>query len=348
MVATALICTYNRSTLLAAALDSLSQLRCSAEFPWELLVVDNNSSDATRAVVRRAAKRFPVPLRYVFEPKQGKCHAVNRGIASTQSPIVLFGDDDQTFDEFWVEEACRSLIAHPSLSYVGGPIIPLWSASPPGWLRTDVSELKAPLGLFDYGPQPFEFETRRVVPGGGNLAVRRALIQKVGAFRTELGRRGGSLIGQEQAEFFHRSRAAHARGLYVPTMRVFHHVPAERLRRSYHRRWWFWKGVAQARVHSMHQRTELDVDLSRVPHVMSVPRFIIGTAAREAARWMRAAFTPGRQPFVHELRLAYALGYAAERQRLPGYGDPPPMRHPASTADPYSTPDPILIERGTV
>jgi hypothetical protein len=137
------------------------------------------------------------------------------------------------------------------------------------------------------------------VPGGGNLAVRRELLQKLGAFRTELGRRGRSLIGQEQAEFLHRSRAAGARGVYVPTMRVFHHIPAARLRRSYHRRWWFWKGVAQARVHRLHQRTELGLDLSRVPHIMSVPRFIIGTAVREAGRWLIAAAS-GRHSFVHD------------------------------------------------
>jgi glycosyltransferase involved in cell wall biosynthesis len=340
VVATVLLCTYNRATLLATALDSLRHVK-SADFPWELLVVDNNSSDNTRGVVERAARRFPVPLRYVFEAKQGKCHALNRGVAGLQSPIVLFGDDDQTFDELWVEEACRTLIADPALSYAGGPVLPLWSVDPPAWFRADVTELKAPLGLFDYGPDRFVFETRRLVAGGGNLAVRRELLQKVGAFRTELGRRGRSLIGQEQAEFFHRTRAANARGLYVPTMRVFHHVPPERLKRSYCRRWWFWKGVAQSRVHRMHQRTELGLDLSRVPHLLSIPRFIIGSAVQEAARWLVAAVTPGKHPFVHELRLAYALGYASERRRRPESG-PWPMPESVSTRDQ------VLMERGTV
>jgi glycosyltransferase involved in cell wall biosynthesis len=81
-VATVLLCTYNRAPLLATALESLRQVRCSTVFPWELLellVVDNNSSDDTRGVVERAARRFPVPLRYVFEPAQGKSYALKSG-----------------------------------------------------------------------------------------------------------------------------------------------------------------------------------------------------------------------------------------------------------------------------
>jgi glycosyltransferase involved in cell wall biosynthesis len=321
-LATVVICTFNRSALLASALTSLAAIRSHPNLPWEVLVVDNNSTDDTRQVIQRAAAAFPVRLRYEFEPEQGKSRALNRAIAVTTSPILVFGDDDQTFDADWVSEACRPLLEDPSISYAGGPVLPTWTAQAPAWLDTRFAELKAPLGLFDYGPDSFQFESRRVVPGGGNMAVRRELFARIGGFRTELGRCGRSLLGQEQAEFFHRSRAAGVRGVYIPRMRVFHRVPPERLTRRYYRRWWYWKGVAQSRFHGMHQRTELGLDLTRVPHVASVPRFIFGTAAREAARWVRSAARRRPVRFVHELRLAYVLGYVHDRQRR-GVAVPP-------------------------
>jgi hypothetical protein len=269
--------------------------------------------------VASSSRTFPVPLRYEFEPIQGKSHALNRGIAAVATPIIIFGDDDQTFDERWVEEACAPLLSDPAVSYTGGPVLPSWQADAPAWLDTRFAELKAPLGLFDYGPHSFRFETRRVVPGGGNMAVRRELFGRIGGFRTELGRCGRSLLGQEQAEFFHRTRAEGVQGVYVPAMRAFHRVPAERLTRAYYRRWWYWKGVAQSRFHGMHQRTELGLDLTQVPHLARVPRFIFGSAVREAARWLRLAGRRDPSRFVHELRLMYALGYVADRQRRPSH-----------------------------
>jgi glycosyltransferase involved in cell wall biosynthesis len=317
ILATVLLCTYNRASMLEGALESLRRVESAPGCRWELLVIDNNSSDDTRTITARAARTFPVPLRYEFEPRQGKSFALNRGISSARGSLIVFGDDDQLFDPQWVREACGPMLADPEVAYTGGPVLPLWDARAPRWLDTRIAELKAPLGLFDYGPERFRFEARGVVPGGGNMAVRRALFDRIGGFRTELGRRGRSLLGQEQAEFFHRTRAVGARGVYVPNMRVHHRIPPGRLTRSYYRRWWYWKGVAQSRFHSMHQRTELGLDLSGVPHVASVPRFIFGHAARESVSWLRNALARQPMHFVHELRVMYALGYIADRQRGP-------------------------------
>jgi glycosyltransferase involved in cell wall biosynthesis len=315
-LATVLVCTFNRAPMLARALRSLSRIQ-TRTVPWRLLIVDNNSNDGTRALVESHAARFPVELRYVFEPRQGKSHALNRGLAEVRSPFVVFGDDDQEFDEYWVEEACTPLLADRHLSYTGGPVLPRFVVPPPEWMDWQAPELRAPLGLFHYGDEPFTFERRRLVPGGGNMAVRRSLFDRIGGFHTGLGRRGTSLLGQEQAEFFHRSRAAGACGRYVPTMRVEHWVPAERLTRAYHRRWWFWKGVGQARVYAMHCRTELGLDLSRIPHVATIPRFVLSGAVRDAYRWLRSAVTARGDGFAHELHVMYALGYLANRRRLP-------------------------------
>jgi glucosyl-dolichyl phosphate glucuronosyltransferase len=75
-----LICTYNRAALLGEMLDSLATMRDSGTYRWEVIIVDNNSTDATREAVTMREAAFPVPLRYLFEPRQGKSIALNTGI----------------------------------------------------------------------------------------------------------------------------------------------------------------------------------------------------------------------------------------------------------------------------
>jgi hypothetical protein len=138
----------------------------------------------------------------------------------------------------------------------------------------------------------------------------------VGGFDPDLGRRGNSLLGQEQAEFFCRSRAIGARGLYVPAMAVEHHVPIKRLTRDYFRRWWFWKGVAKSHLEQRHPVTEMGIDLSGVPKVLKVPRFMFGSALRDLGGWLRALFTADATERVRrEMMLCYFAGYLKGARR---------------------------------
>lgn len=314
-IATVLICTHNRAPLLDEALVSLAATRSS--FAWDLLVVDNCSTDDTRSVIGARAASFPVPLHYLFEPRLGKSYALNTGIAAAAGGIIVFGDDDQRFAPDWVGRSCAPLLADATIDYTGGPVLPLFEAPPPRWLDLARAEYRAPLGLFDYGLQPFIFEERSRVAGGGNMAVRQALLAKIGGFREDLGRRGRSLLGQEQAEFFSRTRAAGVRGLFVPDMLVWHHVPIERLHRRYFLRWWFWKGIAHARWHAVAGRTEDGLDLVRAPRLRRVPRFLYGEGLRAILRSVKAIATcdGAAAVFLPVLRLAYLAGYASELRR---------------------------------
>src|SRR5687767_5133826 len=107
LTATVLICTYNRAAWLGKSLESLAQQRSPRN--WDVLVVDNNSTDDTRLVVESAAGRFPVPLRYLFEPRQGKSHALNLGLAHTGADVVIFTDDDVALERGWIDAACEPL-----------------------------------------------------------------------------------------------------------------------------------------------------------------------------------------------------------------------------------------------
>lgn len=306
--ATVLICTYNRAGRLRETLESLTAIRSARN--WDVLIVDNNSTDDTRTVVEAFAAVAPVPVSYLFEPRQGKSHALNTGLAHARRPIVVFTDDDVRLGPEWLDAACQALDADPELDYTGGPVRPLWEAEPPSWIDRTRGDLWGTLAILDYGQTPFVFEDRQRVPLGVNMAVRRTLIDRIGGFHPGLGRRGRSLLGQEQAEFFARARAHGGRGLYVPGMLVHHHVPAARLTKRYFRRWWYWKGVARAHVDAMHQRTELGLDLRSVPYVARTPRFIWGILPRAAARWASAMLARDpRGAARHEMQCAYALGY---------------------------------------
>jgi glycosyltransferase involved in cell wall biosynthesis len=307
--ATVLICTYNRAELLGETLESIARSRVD-RLRWDVIVVDNNSTDRTREVVAERAVRYPVPLRYLFEPRQGKSHALNAGLAETTAVIVVFTDDDVRVDQGWLEAACGPMLADPSVDYTGGPVHPIWEQPCPPWLDSTRSDLWGTLAILDYGPEPFVFEDRRRVPLGANMAVRRVLIERIGGFDPELGRRGKSLLGQEQAEFFCRSRAIGARGLYVPAMSLQHHVPASRLTRDYFRRWWYWKGVSKFRLEQRHPVTELGVDLARVPRIAGVPRFMIGSALRDLFGWLATLVTANRVERTRRaMMLWYFLGY---------------------------------------
>lgn len=314
--ATVLICTYNRAADLARTLDSLANLRASVS--WEVLVVDNNSSDGSAALVCSAATRFPVPLRYLFEARQGKSHALNTGINHARGRIVVFTDDDVQVPEGWLDAAVGPLLARTDIDYTGGPVRPGWGAPRPPWLD-ETGNLGGTIAVKDHGTTAFVFEDERKTPLGVNMAVRRALIERIGGFRPDLGRSGRSLLGQEQAEFFYRSRRAGARGLYVPGMWLTHHVPGARLTRGYFRRWWFWKGISHARLHGIHGSTELGVDLSRVPRLAGVPRYMFRTAVADALGWCRGLLLarPARRA-EHAMMLAYFAGYVRECLRRSG------------------------------
>jgi glycosyltransferase involved in cell wall biosynthesis len=315
--ATVLICTYNRADDIDTTLASLAAIE--TPLSWEVLIVDNNSSDRTADVVERRARSFPVPLHYLFEPRQGKSNALNTGINRSRARVIVFTDDDVEIPKGWLDAAVRPLLERSDIDYTGGPVRPGWRAPCPRWLD-ETGNLGGTIAVKDHGTESFVFEDQRKTPLGVNMAVRRSLIERIGGFRPDLGRSGRSLLGQEQAEFFYRSRRAGARGLYVPGMWLTHAVPAARLTRRYFRRWWFWKGISHARLHGLHGRTELGLDLSSVPRFAGIPRYMFTTALADAAGWVKSSITARPSVRVeHAMMLAYFFGYVRESLRISRY-----------------------------
>jgi glycosyltransferase involved in cell wall biosynthesis len=316
-----LIATYNRAERLGETLDILAASRVRSGLTWEVVVVDNNSTDTTRDVVESRQATYPVTLRYLTEKKQGRSPALNTAIAATDAPFLLFSDDDICVESNWIDTAVAAL--ESGLDYAGGPVRPIWEAPPPRWLDLTRSDIWGTIAILDYGPDRFVFEDRGRVPLAGNLAVRREVFDRVGPYRVELGRSNGRvLLGQEVPEWMARARAAGVRGVYVPEMVVHHHIPARRLTKQYYRRWWVGKGYSRALFDEMQPITDQGIDLRLVPHIGAIPRFMFTDAVRDILGYLRALFTRNpEERFRRVIRLAYLFGYLRARGlwRRPSY-----------------------------
>src|SRR6266540_2548384 len=122
----AIICTYNRANSLQKTLKSLEDLVVPANLSWELIVVDNNSRDDTRAVVEGFARTARFPVRYVFAGRQGLCHARNTGITVARGEVMAFTDDDVTVDPCWLWHLKRTFDQCDCMG-VAGRIVPVWT-----------------------------------------------------------------------------------------------------------------------------------------------------------------------------------------------------------------------------
>jgi glycosyltransferase involved in cell wall biosynthesis len=308
------IATYNRAADLRETLASLARLQ--PDGAWEVVVVDNNSPDNTREIVEQAARTFPVELRYLFEREQGRSPALNAGIRAARGEIIATTDDDVRVPADWLNRASEGL-AQLHCDYVGGRVLPIWGGPRPVWLPNHGGKQWAVIALLDYGRQPLEFGAR--VPLGVNMAFRRSAFDAAGVFDPNTGRKAGTLLGQEVREWCIRARAAGVRGFYVPDMWLEHVIPADRLCKTYFRRWFYWRGISRA---MLYERAGLDMeaperttlDFSKVPHIAGVPRYLYRKALASAVSWLRATVT--RDPvaaFDHEVWLWFFTGIVKQR-----------------------------------
>ena len=202
--------TYNRAEELRATLQSLSELEPPDS--WEVIVADNNSTDDTGQVVRDAAAGFPVELRYVFEREQGRSAALNAAIRESRGSIIVTTDDDVRVAPDWLSHASEAL-ERLDCDYVGGRVLPLWGAPRPEWIPNHGGKQWAVIALLDYGDEPIPFFTQaHRVPLGVNMAFRREAFDRAGLWDNSVGRRKGTLLGQEVREWMSRARDAGLRG----------------------------------------------------------------------------------------------------------------------------------------
>lgn len=306
-----LICTHNRHVFLGETLASILAAPRRQDYETELIVVDNNSTDDTRAVVERAAAAGSIPVRYAFEARQGKSFALNRGLQMARGEVIAHTDDDVWPEPQWLDRIVDAFREH-EITFAFGKVLPRWSQHPPPELLTPrAHEVWGPLAILDYGDDPVLYlpdEEGQRLPVGANLAFRRQALIDVGGWRTDLGKVDNTLISGEDHEIFHRLKRFGAyRGLYDPSIAVRHYVPARRLTRRYFRRWFYWHGKTLAR---MPQEVFYDLDFASVPHVFGVPRFLYRQFFAQLWAYMRVLGSrDALSVLIEEVRTVRHLGY---------------------------------------
>lgn len=297
------ISTYNRSEMLAGALESV--LRQEARgVCYDVIVVDNNSTDNTREVVESYIAGGEHNLRYIFEPRQGSSYARNAGVAVTRSKIVAFADDDVRVAKNWIATIKRAFDEHPEIDCIGGKVLPLW-CRPPRWLTR---EHWMPLALQDYGDLPLSINLNNpLCLVSANLAFRRAAFVDTGMFAPELQRIKNSIGSMEDAELLERYWQTGRTCLYVPALIVETHVTADRLTRAYHRSW----HAGHGHFYAIKRSDEMERASSRL---FDVPAHLYKRAVSDAAAWLYFVLRNPKRAFFYEARLHFFMGFFRKRR----------------------------------
>ncbi|GAB6066992.1 hypothetical protein JCM13664_03100 [Methylothermus subterraneus] len=230
---TLLICTHNRAALLARTLEHLARARYPERA--EILVVANACCDATDQAVEKARALSPVPIRLAHEPTPGKSYALNTGLKAIDSPLIAFVDDDHRVDPNYPRAVAEAFEQFPDAGLICGRILPDWTGEEPAWVHNETFFPIQPLPVprYDQGQAGRWIDFQGPLPGGGNLAIRKAVFDRLGGFSVELGPKGHDLGGSEDSEFVLRALQAGFSIRYVPTMVQYHYVDLDRLKLWY-------------------------------------------------------------------------------------------------------------------
>lgn len=230
---TVAICTYNGEKRLPDVLDRLRSQQNPASIAWEVIVVDNNSTDRTADLVRQYQQAWAgaIPLRYAFESQQGAAFARKLAIREAQSELVGFLDDDNLPDSDWVMAAYAFAQAHPQAGAYGSQIHGLFESEPPEAYR----RILPFLAIVERGPEPLLYRpSQKVLPPSAGLVVRRsAWLAAVPEHCILGGRTQNSMLTGEDLEVLTYIQRAGWELWYNPAMQVQHKIPAGRLQREY-------------------------------------------------------------------------------------------------------------------
>lgn len=217
------VCTYNRAAVLQDLLETLSSQELSKN-EYEVVVIDNNSTDNTAEIVQDSIQKNG-NICYYFESKQGISHARNRGWKEAKGAYVAYTDDDCRIPKTWLSFA-QSIVDSVSPPVFGGPYYPFYNDPKPRWFKDE------------YGSHT-EGETARFLDSeyltAGNIFIRSDLFADFKGFDCDLGMSGGKIGLGEETEFLDRIRNAlgHQSIYYHPELYVYHLVSPNKFSMRY-------------------------------------------------------------------------------------------------------------------
>jgi len=223
---TVAICTFNRAESLRRTLDSVAAMRLPSDLAWEIVIVNNNSTDHTNDVIGEYFNRLPI--RCECEPNPGLSNARNRAIDAAKGKYIVWTDDDVVVGADWLGAYVEAFRRWPDAAVFGGRIIPKFELPMEKWVAEGVSVLGGPYAISDFGNdvQPLSVAENRL-PYGANFAVR-AAEQRSFRYDPDLGLAPNRRRLAEEFDVITRLLEAGAIGYWIPAAIVEHCIGRER------------------------------------------------------------------------------------------------------------------------
>ena len=229
-----LICTYNSSKIIERTLSYLSKQKVNPSIPWEIILVDNASTDGT-AQIAESFWKSEIPLRIVYEPKPGVAYARITGMNACQYSYIGFIDDDNWVMENWVETAYFSMESHPDACAIGGPSEAVFETTAPEWFARYSNNFA--VGEQYYKPGKIE-EFNKLLWGAGLILRKEAwdYLFNIGYTPIHESRMGKNLYSGEESEILLLFKLMGLAIYYDPELKIKHYMKSERLEWKYYLR----------------------------------------------------------------------------------------------------------------
>ncbi len=256
------ICTFNGANRLPGLVKALRQQKCT--IPFEILVVDNNSSDNTQQVLRGLSESNGASLRTVIEKRQGITYARNRAIEESMGSVYMaFIDDDELPGPNWLQAAVDAL-DREGAECVGGEIrVGFPSGKCPSWMTEEILGF---LGQVKSGQDAFWITDRSTPVWSGNIAYRTSLFKDGLRFDHRYNRQRQGIGGGSDGIMFRQFLEMNCRIRYRPDMVINHLVGIEKFRKSYFLRLHFIAG----RKRGQYETGEYSTTIMGVPPFMVI------------------------------------------------------------------------------
>jgi glycosyltransferase involved in cell wall biosynthesis len=228
-----ILATYNRGENLRTALSTVVDQYCDGTFDYEIIVVDNNSTDGTKKVVESFMSKDP-RVKYIFEPVQGKSGAMNKGMAQARGEFFCFTDDDVRVDAHWLWNIKKCFLEH-QCDVVGGRVLPIYPINTPQWVKDNIDILRGAIISYDFGEDTKVYVKTMYEFIGANFALRKSLVEECGLVRTDLGV-GGPYMG-EDTEYIGRLAKNNKKLYYCGAALVWHPLDLKRTQLSFIAKW---------------------------------------------------------------------------------------------------------------
>ena len=230
-----IICTCNRCENLDKTLHSFLQQKGLGDCVYEVIVVDNNSKDQTKEVVKNLYSKFNGRLQYVFEPKQGLSWARNCGVEHAKGELIAFTDDDVILGHEWLCGIMK-FSRENYFEAIGGRIVPVYAERTPAWVKDNMDILRGPILIYDYGEDNRVYDPEEMLPFfGANMVIRKEVFSKYGLFNVELGYGRGTCGGD--TEFINRLIKDNRALYYCGEIFLWHPVENKRMTLMYIAKW---------------------------------------------------------------------------------------------------------------